>query len=122
MDRRSFAWLGATDDSASVQVTVSDAEQPLQWSFRNHVEPVLAKQGCSSGACHGALAGKGGFKLSLSGYNPERDYFNLVELQSGRRVEPKRPAASLVLTKPSMAVPHKGGLRLKTDSWHYKIL
>lgn len=114
--------VGATDDSASVQVTVSDAEQPFQWSFRNHVEPVLAKQGCSSGACHGALAGKGGFKLSLSGYNPERDYFNLVELQSGRRVEPKRPAASLVLTKPSMAVPHKGGLRLKTDSWHYKIL
>ena len=27
-----------------------------------------------------------------------------------------------MLTKPTMAVPHKGGLRLKTDSWHYKIL
>ena len=114
--------VGSTSDSASVKVTVSGAEQPFRWSFRNHVEPVLAKQGCSSGACHGALAGKGGFKLSLSGYDPERDYFNLVELQSGRRVEPADPAASLMLTKPSMAVPHKGGLRLQTDSWHYRIL
>jgi hypothetical protein len=114
--------VGVEGDAAAVQVTVSGADEPFQWSFRNHVEPVFAKQGCSSGACHGALAGKGGFKLSLRGYDPERDYFNLVELQQGRRVEPAEPAASLMLTKPSMAVPHKGGLRLKTDSWHYRIL
>ncbi len=113
---------GATNEEAIVKVTVSGAERPFQWSFRNHVEPVLAKQGCSSGACHGALAGKGGFKLSLSGYDPERDYFNLVELQRGRRVEPAEPAASLMLTKPTMAVPHKGGLRLQTDSQQYRIL
>ncbi len=114
--------VGNSDTAAAIRVTVTVADQPFQWSFRNHVEPVLAKQGCSSGACHGALAGKGGFKLSLRGYDPERDYFNLVELQRGRRVEPAEPAASLMLTKPSMAVPHKGGLRLKTDSWHYRIL
>ena len=40
-------------------------EPPFEWSFRNHVEPMLAKLGCNSGACHGALAGKGGFRLSL---------------------------------------------------------
>ena len=114
--------VAGSGDSATIRVTVTGADQPFQWSFRNHVEPVLAKQGCSSGACHGALAGKGGFKLSLRGYDPDRDYFNLVELQNGRRVEPAEPAASLMLTKPSMAVPHKGGLRLKTDSWHYRIL
>ncbi len=113
---------GSNSETATVSVTVSGTELPFQWSFRNHVEPVLAKQGCSSGACHGALAGKGGFKLSLRGYDPKRDYFNLVELQRGRRVEPAEPAASLMLTKPTMAVPHKGGLRLKTDSWHYKIV
>ena len=28
-------------------------------SFRNQVIPVLTKMGCNSGACHGALAGKG---------------------------------------------------------------
>jgi hypothetical protein len=33
-------------------------------SFRNTVQPILAKFGCSSGACHGAAAGKNGFKLS----------------------------------------------------------
>jgi len=113
---------GSNSETAAVTVTVSGTQQPFHWSFRNHVEPVLAKQGCNSGACHGALAGKGGFKLSLHGYDPERDYFNLVELQRGRRVEPAEPAASLMLTKPTMAVPHKGGLRLKTDSWHYKIV
>ena len=113
---------GSNSETAAVTVTVSGTQQPFHWSFRNHVEPVLAKQGCNSGACHGALAGKGGFKLSLHGYDPERDYFNLVELQRGRRVEPAEPAASLMLTKPTMAVPHKGGLRLKTDSWQYKIV
>ncbi len=45
-------------------------DRGFDWSFRNHVEPVLAKQGCNSGACHGALAGKGGFRLSLRGLRP----------------------------------------------------
>ena len=49
-------------------------EKPFAWSFRNHVESVLAKTGCNSGACHGALAGKNGFKLSLRGYDPEGDF------------------------------------------------
>ena len=51
-------------------------DKPFEWSFRNHVEPVLAKAGCNSGACHGALAGKKGFKLSLRGYDPDGDYFD----------------------------------------------
>lgn len=104
------------------QVTVTAMEQPTAWSFRNHVEPVLARQGCSSGACHGALAGKGGFRLSLRGYDPERDFFTTVQQQLGRRVELADPATSLLLTKPTMAVPHKGGLRLTTDSIGYRIL
>src|SRR2546425_4993162 len=44
--------------SASAQVSVAGMEHPFQWSFRNHVQPVLAKMGCSSGACHGAAAGQ----------------------------------------------------------------
>ena len=28
--------------------------KPFEWSFRNHVQPVLFKAGCSAGACHGA--------------------------------------------------------------------
>ncbi|MBU6402830.1 MAG: S-layer protein, partial [Verrucomicrobia bacterium] len=53
------------DRTATAQITVVDADKPFAWSFRNQVEPVLAKMGCSSGACHGAAAGKNGFKLSL---------------------------------------------------------
>ncbi len=113
---------GTTSDKSAQNVKVRGMTQPFDWSFRNHVEPVLARQGCNSGACHGALAGKGGFKLSLRGYDPERDYFTIVEQQLGRRVEFSDPSASLLLTKPSMAVPHKGGLKLKTDSWHYKAV
>ena len=97
-------------------------ERPFAWSFRNHVEPVLAKLGCNSGACHGALAGKGGFRLSLRGYDPATDYFNIVKHDRGRRVELADPGRSLVLAKPSGAIPHKGGVRFATDSREYRIL
>ncbi|MEO8025494.1 MAG: hypothetical protein ABI823_03435, partial [Bryobacteraceae bacterium] len=52
---------------ASAKVTVKGAKAPFVWSFRNHVTPVLTKMGCNQGACHGALAGKNGFKLTLRG-------------------------------------------------------
>ena len=53
-------WQGKT---AETRVKVSGTELDLTWDFRRHVLPILAKRGCNSGACHGALAGKGGFKL-----------------------------------------------------------
>ncbi len=81
-------------------------------SFRNDVQPVLAKMGCNTGACHGALAGKGGFKLSLRGYDAMADYLAITRNARGRRIEPTDPGRSLLLAKPTMAVPHKGGLRL----------
>lgn len=92
------------------------------WSFRNHVIPVLTRLGCNSGACHGAAAGKGGFKLTLRGYDPEAD-FNVMTRQSlGRRVNRLEPARSLMLLKPTMAVGHGGGERIKMDSLEYKVL
>src|SRR5262245_14185669 len=45
---------------ATVKVKVAKTKEPFAWSFRNHVTPVLTRVGCNSGACHGALAGKGG--------------------------------------------------------------
>ena len=114
--------VSSADQSATAAVTVINAGEPFKWTFRNHVEPVLARQGCSSGACHGALAGKGGFRISLRGYDPEKDHFNIAWQQQGRRIELQDPAASLLLTKPTMAVPHKGGLRLEPGSRKWKIL
>jgi hypothetical protein len=107
---------------AEATVQVTNTGQPFEWTFRNHVQSVLAKQGCNSGACHGALAGKGGFRLSLRGYNPDRDHFNITGQQRGRRIDLASPALSLLLTKPTTAVPHKGGLRLEADSLHYRVL
>lgn len=107
---------------ASETVTVTNADQPVRWTFRNHVQSVLAKQGCNSGACHGALAGKGGFRLSLRGYDTDRDHFNITTQQLGRRVDMARPALSLLLTKPTSAVPHKGGTRIEVDSEHYRVM
>lgn len=91
-------------------------------SFRNDVQPVLAKLGCNSGACHGALAGKGGFKLSLQGYDSVADYLSITRDARGRRIESTAPGQSLLLTKPTMAVPHKGGLRFDVDSPAYRII
>src|SRR3954468_10083549 len=108
--------------SASSTVQVIGIGQDVPRSFRNEVQPVLAKMGCSMGACHGALAGKGGFKLSLRGYDADADYRTITRGARGRRVEPTDPGSSLILLKPTMAVPHKGGLRFPVDSPSYEIL
>ncbi len=108
--------------SASIQITVEAMEKPFEWSFRNHVQPVLAKNGCSSGACHGAAAGQNGFKLSLRGYDDEGDFLTLTRGAFGRRIIPNDPARSLMLLKPTTAVPHKGGKRFDLDSMDYRIL
>ncbi|MEO6725618.1 MAG: DUF1553 domain-containing protein [Blastocatellia bacterium] len=92
------------------------------WSFRNHVIPILTRLGCNSGACHGAAAGKAGFKLTLRGYDPEADFNVLTRQSSGRRVNQMEPAKSLMLLKPTMAIGHGGGKRIKVDSLEYKVL
>src|SRR5947207_3257559 len=69
--------------------------------FRTHIEPVLTKAGCNSGSCHGALAGKGGLKLSLRGYDPDADHFVLTRQALGRRVDRQEPEKSLMLLKPT---------------------
>ena len=108
--------------STAASVTVTGMEQEAPRSFRNDVQPVLAKMGCSMGACHGALAGKGGFKLSLRGYDAMADFQAITRGARGRRIEPTDPGRSLLLLKPTMAVPHKGGLRFAVDSPAYEIL
>jgi len=92
------------------------------WSFQRHVLPVLTKAGCNTGGCHGALAGKGGFRLSLSAYDPDADHLSITRDALGRRIEPGDPLHSLLLTKPTSAAPHKGGKRLDPHSDDYRIL
>jgi Protein of unknown function (DUF1553)/Protein of unknown function (DUF1549)/Bacterial Ig-like domain (group 2) len=110
------------DRTATAEVTVVGMDRPIEWSFRNHVQPVLAKAGCSSGACHGAAAGQNGFKLSLRGYDDQGDYLALTRHALGRRIIPSDPGRSLMLLKPTGAVPHKGGKKFDVDSVEYRIL
>ncbi len=112
----------ADGSTASTPITVTGAGQPQVWSFRNHVLPALTKATCNSGACHGALAGKGGFMLSLLGYDSEADWQAITRSARGRRVDLAAPARSLLLTKPTAAAPHKGGKLIDPRSRDYRIL
>ena len=108
--------------TAKAQVTVADFARPVAWDFRIHVQSVLTKSGCNSGACHGALAGKNGFKLSLRGYDPLSDVRTITRQNRGRRVIPNDPGRSLLLTKPTGAVPHKGGVRFEEGTLEYRVI
>jgi len=106
--------------TAEVAVTVRDAKVEPPVSFRNDVIPVLTRAGCNGGACHGAASGKNGFGLTLFGYDPSRDLRSLSRDYRGRRMDCAAPEQSLMLTKPTGEVKHKGGKRFEKDSemWH----
>jgi hypothetical protein len=102
-------------DGATLQVPISVGNMESSGpSFRHEVLPMLTRAGCNSGACHGALAGKGGLKLSLRGYDPEADYYVLTRQVLGRRIDLAQPHRSLLLLKPTMTVNHGGGLRYRS--------
>jgi hypothetical protein len=106
----------------SCAASAADPAGPGPVSFELDVMPILSKAGCNSGGCHGALAGKGGFRLSLFGYDPAADHLAITRDARGRRVDLADPGTSLLLTKPTMAVPHKGGRRLEVEGPDYQLL
>ena len=108
--------------SASAALKVSDYSSSTPFSFRNDVLPVMTKMGCNSGACHGAAAGKNGFKLTLRGYDPETDYYTLTHQALARRTERMEPAKSLILLKPTLTIPHGGGRRFPVGSPEYQVI
>ena len=121
-DGRALITIRDGDKRASTVVEVERAFAPYPLTFRNHVVPVLTRVGCNSGPCHGALAGKSGFKLTLRGYDPEADYLTLTRQAAARRVNKLEPAQSLMLLKPTLAVSHGGGKRFGTGSDEYRVI
>lgn len=107
---------------ATAQVEVVGADKEHEWNFQNDVQSVFSKIGCNMGACHGALAGKGGFRLSLRGYDSQADFLTISREARGRRIEMADPGRSLILAKPIGALPHKGGLKLDTSSRDYRVI
>ncbi len=110
------------DRPQSPRRSVAASPRRLAPRFASDVVPVLTRLGCNQGACHGAAQGKGGFRLSLLGYDPDLDYDSIVHAAAGRRVCPSRPEMSLLLRKPTLAVQHRGGLRLRVGSLEYRLL
>ncbi len=89
--------------------------------FQRHVSPLLGRLGCNGRACHGSFQGQGGFRLSLFGYDFDTDHQALLE-DGAWRVDLDDPAASMILTKPTDADFHEGGLRYEKNSWQYRLI
>ncbi|TWU00888.1 DUF1549 and DUF1553 domain-containing protein [Stieleria varia] len=88
--------------------------------FQKHVVPLLGRLGCNGRACHGSFQGRGGFQLSLFGYDFKADHDALMEENSGR-VDTDDVAESLMLAKPIDADVHEGGKRFDVDGWEYRV-
>ena len=101
----------------TVVVTVAGDGQVRDVEFATDVIAALNRAGCNQGACHGSPQGKGGFRLSLRGFDPAFDFTSLVRESFGRRTNTIQAENSLILQKALGRIPHQGGIRFKrTDS------
>ena len=108
--------------SVEVPVTVLGVHTTPKVDFVHDVAPVLSRIGCNSGTCHGSAQGKNGFKLSLRGYDPIFDVRGLTDDQAARHISLASPDASMMLLKPTGAVPHVGGALIQSGEPYYEII
>lgn len=118
----SILTLACSAPAFSLAEDAADNADPRPVSFRQDVIPALTKAGCNSGKCHGTPAGRGGFTLSLRGYDPAADRQRLTRDFGARRTNVHAPDESLILLKATARVPHGGGLRFKADDRLYRLL
>ena len=121
-DGRTTLRIDAAARSHRVPVRVVGFKKSRVVRFETGLLAALSKQGCNSGGCHGAPSGKGGFRLSLRGFNPPLDVQTLIREQFARRTNPLDPPRSLLLRKPTMRVAHGGGQQLQADDPAYKLI
>jgi hypothetical protein len=105
-----------------VPVKVSGQTKAYDVSFAKDVMPTLSRLGCNAGTCHGSAQGRNGFQLSLRGYDPEYDHRALIDDVAGRRFNRAAPDRSLMLMKPSGAVPHVGGVLTQPGEPRYELI
>jgi hypothetical protein len=107
--------------AASAAVTLPDQEKIERVDFERHIMGLFGRMGCNSGSCHGSFQGKGGFRLSLFGYDPAMDYAALTREALGRRINSVDPDQSLLLQKATAQAKHEGGKRFEVGSWQYQL-
>ncbi|MCA9048947.1 MAG: DUF1549 domain-containing protein, partial [Planctomycetaceae bacterium] len=114
------AGTAVSEDAVTPSVSQRYADAAAEHAapdFQRHVIPLVGKLGCNGRACHGSFQGRGGFRLSLFGYDFKADHDELYG-----RLDPETPSESLILTKALMETPHEGGQRLKPQSWQHNLL
>jgi hypothetical protein len=113
---RTLLVVQAGSCAASVPLVVEDFDQPQPVTFRHDFIAALNIAGCNQGACHGIPSGRGGFRLSLRGYDPAADFLELTHGAQGRRTDQFNAESSLIYKKGLGLVPHQGGKRFEVDS------
>ncbi|MSQ95240.1 MAG: DUF1549 domain-containing protein [Gemmataceae bacterium] len=114
-----FILFGASADAA---VELPNGSKLEKVDFERHIMGILGRTGCAGGSCHGSFQGKGGFRLSLFGYEPERDFIAITRDSAARRINPIDPDNSLILLKSTGQVEHGGSVRFGRDTWQYNIV
>ncbi|WP_435018934.1 DUF1549 domain-containing protein [Tundrisphaera sp. TA3] len=115
-DGRAEIRVEADGLATTIPVEVRRAGVERAPSYRLDVLPLLSRAGCNAGACHGNIHGKGGFRLSLRGDDPEFDLLAMTRDGFGRRADLIDPARSLLVRKPTGQDPHEGGVRFAPGS------
>lgn len=90
--------------------------------FQTQILPLLTRLGCNSGACHGAAAGRGEFRLSLFAADPDADLHAMTVERHSRRINLARPELSLLLKKACGQLNHGGGQILEPTSSETQLL
>ena len=116
------------------RVRVEGSQETKPFSFARDIGGILTKKGCNSSDCHGSVKGKGGLKLSMDALYPRDDHKWIIEGGSYQvltseaagqkipRVDLKNPENSLLLQKPTFALPHGGGQVLQVGSADYETI
>ena len=115
----------AVEDSASVELRFAQPGSSSVPDFQKHVVPLLGKLGCSSAKCHGSFQGAGDFRLSLFGFDFQKDHAALLgeaSSENENRINLTAPERSLILLKPTRQIKHRGGEVIEKDSWEYNLL
>ncbi|MEM9018231.1 MAG: DUF1549 domain-containing protein, partial [Verrucomicrobiota bacterium] len=108
--------------TTAIPVKVAEMGVDFHPDFLRDVNPIITRLGCNMGTCHGAKDGKGGFKLSLRGYDPLYDVRGFSDDHTARRVNFASPDDSLMLLKATGAVPHEAGVVTQHDSRYYHVV
>ena len=122
-DGQTTITVAASGKSTQIPVTVAKANMAdIPVSFSREIVPILTRAGCNQGACHGAQHGRGGFKLSLLGFDPAFDHPQIVQSAEGRRVVLSDPQRSIFLMKPALVMEHGGGEgRIKVNGREFTL-